>query len=305
MAGPVPAICVLVTTLATSRPHTDSSPEATAVAAVEARAQRRTTPCGSGSMTWRLWGDPSRTPLVLMHGGYGSWMHWIKVVEPLSRRYFVLTPDTPGLGDSAEAPSPYSPDRIGAIVSAGLDQVLPGRRFHLCGFSFGAICGGPVCVLQGERAVSFTMLGAGAMGLRRHPSEPLGKRQPGMTAAQIHAQQKRNLEILMFADPSRIDELAVWIQTDNTARARTQSRRFARGDSLGLALPKIKARLAAIWGDRDSSAYPYFEERERFLHGIDPKMPIRLLPGIGHWAMYEAPEAFLAALTEILEPAQR
>ena len=40
---------------------------------IAAEAQRLETPCGDGSMVWRVWG--SGPPLVLLHGGYGSWMH--------------------------------------------------------------------------------------------------------------------------------------------------------------------------------------------------------------------------------------
>jgi 2-hydroxy-6-oxonona-2,4-dienedioate hydrolase len=270
------------------------------IACVAAGAETRFTPCADGQMIWRLWGRPDATPLVLMHGGYGSWMHWIKVIPALSQRYRVLAPDTPGLGESATVPKPYTPDSIAAIVSRGLDAVLPRRRFHLAGFSFGAIVGGPVCRLQGERAISFTMIGAGAMGLRRQQTEALGKREPGMTAAQIYAQQKHNLEIFMISDPARIDHLAVHIQTVNTAQARTQSRIFARGTSLADTLPHLKARIHALWGDRDVTALPYWEERYALLRSIRPDMPIRLLPGIGHWAAYEGPELVVAALAELI-----
>jgi 2-hydroxy-6-oxonona-2,4-dienedioate hydrolase len=271
------------------------------IARVAASAETRFTPCADGQMVWRLWGRADATPLVLLHGGYGSWMHWIKVIPALSARYRVLAPDTPGLGESATVPKPYSPDTIAAIVSRGLDEVLPPpRRFHLAGFSFGAIVGGPVCRLQGSRAISFTMIGAGAMGLRRQQTEPLGKREPGMTAAQIYAQQKHNLEIFMISDLARIDDLAVHIQTLNTAQARVQSRKFARTTSLADTLPHLEARIHALWGERDVTAAPYWEERFALLRSIRADMPIRLLPGIGHWAAYEGPALVVAALTELI-----
>jgi len=272
------------------------------IAALDACAERRFTPSGEGRMVWRLWGRPEATPLVLMHGGYGSWMHWVRVIEPLAERYYVIAPDTPGLGESASPPRPYSPDSIGAIVSQGLDEILPPpRRFHLTGFSFGAMCGSFVCLRQGARAISFTMVGAAAMGLRRAPAEPLGKREVGMTEAEIAAQQRRNLEILMIADPAKVDDQAVYIQTLNTEQARTQSRRFAATADLARALPGVKARLNAVWGDRDSSAYPYFAEREAFVRSLQPDAAFRLLSGVGHWAAYEGAAQFVPMLIELLE----
>src|SRR5439155_25324434 len=71
---------------------------------IAAEAQRFETPCGEGSMVWRSWG--SGPPLVLLHGGYGSWSHWIRNVLPLSRHFRVIAPDLPGLGESATPPAP-------------------------------------------------------------------------------------------------------------------------------------------------------------------------------------------------------
>ncbi len=50
-----------------------------------ARATRLETPCGSGSMVRHRWqpdpasaGAPHR-PVVLLHGGSGSWTHWLRI----------------------------------------------------------------------------------------------------------------------------------------------------------------------------------------------------------------------------------
>ncbi|MCD6078130.1 MAG: alpha/beta hydrolase fold protein, partial [Ramlibacter sp.] len=63
-------------------------------------ASRHVTPAGEGDVVWHAWG--AGAPLVLLHGGSGSWTHWIRNVEALAvagRR--VLVPDLPGFGDSA------------------------------------------------------------------------------------------------------------------------------------------------------------------------------------------------------------
>jgi hypothetical protein len=48
------------------------------VEGVAAEARMFETPCGDGDMVWHVWGDGP--PLVLFHGGYGSWTHWIRKV---------------------------------------------------------------------------------------------------------------------------------------------------------------------------------------------------------------------------------
>src|SRR5580698_11023255 len=105
------------------------------VARIAAEAQRVESPCGDGSLVWRIWG--SGPPLVLLHGGYGSWMHWIRNIPVLSREFTVIAPDLPGLGDSATPPEPWTAEGLAAIVVAGLGIVLPeGEKPHMAGFSF-------------------------------------------------------------------------------------------------------------------------------------------------------------------------
>src|SRR3546814_6277896 len=47
--------------------------------------------CGDGQMVWRLWGEGP--PLVLLHGGSGSWTHWFRNIPALARRYRVIAAD--------------------------------------------------------------------------------------------------------------------------------------------------------------------------------------------------------------------
>ena len=119
------------------------------VEGVAAEARRIETPCGAGAMVWRVWGGGP--PLVLLHGGYGSWTHWIRNVLPLARRFTVIAPDLPGLGESATPPEPHTAEGLARIIVAGLATLLPaGVRFHLTGFSFGGVLGGHVAALLGE-----------------------------------------------------------------------------------------------------------------------------------------------------------
>src|SRR5215472_9822300 len=126
----------------------------------------RHSPCGEGTVVWRQWG--AGTPLVLFHGGYGAWTHWLANIDALSRRYRVIAPDMPGLGDSAMPPVPYTPESLAALLARGLDTVLaPGERCHLVGFSFGAMLGGHVAAARGSGLLSFTLVGAASLGLKR------------------------------------------------------------------------------------------------------------------------------------------
>ena len=51
---------------------------------LRAQATRRETPCGAGTMVWHVWGEtrPGLPPVVLFHGGSGSWTHWVRNIQP-------------------------------------------------------------------------------------------------------------------------------------------------------------------------------------------------------------------------------
>jgi len=270
------------------------------VEGVAAEAQRIETPCGGGSMVWRVWG--SGPPLVLLHGGYGSWMHWIRNVLVLARRFTVIAPDLPGLGESATPPEPHTAEGLARIIVDGLATILPaGERFHLTGFSFGGVLSGHVAALLGEQVRGFTIVGSNGLGLPRQPTE-LERQKPDGTVEELLAIARHNVSVLMIADKDKIDDLAVYIQYMNAPRGRVRSRRFSRSDTLIQALPRVTAQLSGIWGGRDAGAFPYLDVRRRVLDEIQPGLRFEIIPGAGHWVAYEAADRFNPLLAEIAEP---
>jgi pimeloyl-ACP methyl ester carboxylesterase len=266
------------------------------VAKIDAAAERVETPCGDGKLVWRVWG--SGPPLVLLHGGYGSWMHWIRNAPVLSRQFTVIAVDMPGLGDSATPPEPWTAEGLAAIVVEGLGTILPkDARPHMAGFSFGGVIGGVAAAQLGDRLKAFTVVGSNGMGLERSPT-PLERVAADADEEKEFATHRYNLNQLMIHDPAKIDELALWLQKTNHAKARMRSRRFSRSGALVEALPKIKARLDGIWGERDATAYPHVEDRKRILQGIQPGARFTVVPGAGHWVQFEAPDVFNRVIAE-------
>ena len=267
------------------------------VEGVAAEAQRIETPCGAGTMVWRVWG--SGPPLILLHGGYGSWTHWIGNVLVLARRFTVIAPDLPGLGESSTPPEPHTAEGLAAIIVEGLDIVLSKDAApHIAGFSFGGVLGGHVAAQLGDRLRALTLVGSNGLGLVRQPTA-LQRVPAGVSAEEALAVHRHNLGALMIADPAKIDELAVYPQSQNAPRGRVRSRRFSRADTLARALPLVKARLDGIWGARDATAYPHLDERARVLRSFQPGARFEVIAGAGHWVQYEAAERFNPLLAEI------
>jgi pimeloyl-ACP methyl ester carboxylesterase len=273
---------------------------ATTVAQLAERARRSETPCGAGSMVWRSWG--AGPALVLLHGGFGSWTHWLRNIDFLARKRRVVCADLPGLGDSAGAPEPYTAESIAAIVAEGLERVLEaGESFDLAGFSFGGLIGGHVAASLGARCRTLTLVGAGGLGLLRSAMRPLIPWRHLKDVTARLALHRENLAILMISDPAKIDPLAVYLQAQNAEHGRTRSPPIARTDTLARRLPRVTARLAGIWGERDATAMDDLPARARLLRSFQPTAPFLVIAEAGHWVQYEAADAFNAALAELLK----
>lgn len=248
-------------------------------------------------MVWRSWG--TGPTLVLLHGGHGSWTHWIRNIPELSGRHRLLVPDMPGYGDSDEAPEPANPEKVAAIVAEGLDRLSDGPA-ALAGFSFGGVIGGHVARLRPCLIRRLVLVGSGGMGLTRPPMTALQDWRKATEPSERDAAHAHNLSALMIHDPARIDRLAIRIQSENTQRARGISRRISMTTTLRDCLPDVKAHLAGLWGEQDATAAGHLDERRRLLEGLDPLADFVVIPDAGHWVAYEQPHAFNKALIRLL-----
>ncbi|WP_198369260.1 alpha/beta fold hydrolase [Roseomonas rosulenta] len=260
------------------------------------RARRAETGCGTGALVWRAWGGGR--PLILLHGGSGSWRHWLRNIATFAADRLVICPDLPGLGDSDMPPDGSGPEAVAAILRDGLRDLLGGQRYDLAGFSFGALCSGHLAALDPDHCASLTIVGAGALGFVRSPTELVKVRQ--LEGAERDAANRHNLAALMFADASRIDEVALAMQDLHTRRARFKSRGWASTDSLKQAILRSRAPLGAIYGEQDAIARPHVQLRLDLMHEMRLGARTELIPDAGHWVAYEAASAFNAALARVL-----
>lgn len=267
------------------------------IAHLASLAEPFTAPCGAGEIVVRRWGQGQ--PVVLLHGGSGSWMHWIKVIPVLCRHYEVWAVDLPGLGDSAMPSLPHTPENAGSVVASAIRQhVAPRGRPHLVAFSFGAHVGTFAAALLGHEITSFTICGSAALGLPRDYIK-YPKERSTMTAAEKRGVHRGTLEVLMFSRPDRIDERAIDIQAANVAKARFKSREFAFTDQIKTNVGRVVAPLNAIWGEKDSVSRP--QAAFAVLRTHHPELEARIIADAGHWVMYEQADAYTAALMALLK----
>lgn len=275
----------------------DARPDETAPwSALDRDAAIVHTPCGAGQMVWRVWG--SGEPLVLLHGGAGSWLHWLRTIAAFRGERMVVAPDLPGLGASADPPAGQA-DGGASIVAAGLDAVVgTGVQADLVGFSFGGFIGGMVASARPVR--SLALVGSGGLGVIRRTARL--ERVRDKQGAEREAAHRTNLHRWMIADPARIDAAAVAIQDWNSRHARFDSRAIGTGDALVHVLPSLPCPIAGIWGEHDHAVRGETDRPRAVLQAIQPGSRFVVVPGAGHWVAYEAADAFAAALRDLLAP---
>jgi pimeloyl-ACP methyl ester carboxylesterase len=286
-------------------PH--EAPLPALLAALEAAARAIRTPCGAGTMVWRTWApeaSATRPPLVLLHGGGGSWAHWVRNVATLGADRAIWCPDLPTLGDSADPPDPADVGSVADVVAEGLDALLPRRpqAFDLAGFSFGGLVGTLVAARRPGRVRRLVLVGVASLGLPA-PSLALRSFRAARDDAARHAIHASNLRTLMLA-AREVDPHAVALHARGVERARFDGRTVAGRPLIRDALPALAVgRVDAIYGALDAIVDRDPRPALAILQALRPGLRSAVIDGAGHWVQFERPAAFEAALRAFLDDA--
>jgi pimeloyl-ACP methyl ester carboxylesterase len=250
-----------------------------------------------GRVAWRSWGEGP--PLVMLHGGAGSWMHWVRNIEALSRERTLWVPDLPGFGDSDLPRDGLDADSLAPIVLDGADELLRGEAFDLVGFSFGSLVSGFMARLAPQQVKRMVLVGATGLGIAVGPRHELRSLR-GVTGAQEReAVLRHNLAAMMIHDPAHVDALAVAVQDRSAQRDRVRNRQIARSDAMVRIAPEWRCPVFGIWGRDDSIRLrdPAAFDAATARLGLRQK---HVLPDAGHWVQFEAATAFDALLVQLL-----
>lgn len=266
-----------------------------------AGARRHETSHADGRVVWHEWG---RGPaLVLLHGGFGAWPHWVRNVDALAARFRVLAADLPGLGESDPvAQDPPTAADVAAPLVDGLRALLPpSEPLRLACFSLGAVVGGQVAAAFGARLARVAMLGPSGLGeYWRNITTGLARRRPDMTRDERRATIRQNLRESMIAAEAAIDDLAIDVHTDLVRqKRRLVGMPLSMSSALADVLPALAPRLTILWGEHDGYVAPDVPTVAALLRERLPGLRTEVVPGAGHWVAYEAAGAVNARLAEL------
>ncbi len=268
-------------------------------------AVRVETPCGASSMVWHVWGEASHSqalaPVVLFHGGSGSWTHWLRNIPALvesGRRVYV--PDLPGFGDSAAPLHGTDADVVTAPVEQGLKLLLDDTACDLVGFSFGGMVAGFIAEQFPARASRLVLVGAPGLGVTPKNPFQLSAWRHLTDPDQRDAVHRNNLAALMLYRPDAISELALRLHVANVLRDRMKGRSLSRTDVLARSLTRVRRPIHAIYGSEDALYQEKMDAMETVLRQAANFRTMTLLEACGHWAQFERADAFNEALLAAL-----
>ena len=264
---------------------------------LDAEAEHRSTPFTEGCvMRWRIFGNSNSPlpPLVLIHGGHGNWLHWIRNIEVLSRDHRVYVVDLPGYGDSDDPPDiNASIQTIAGHMMTALDALFDRNQvIDLAGFSYGGL----VCAyVAAQRGAVRRIALIGSPG-RETPARRKGEmvRWRNADAAGQEAALRHNLLAHMMHGPNNVDALAFRAYADGVRAARFRGRGMAHGVPLNTILAPYREPVLFMYGEHDVICQP--KEAAVILTKAAPLRECRLIAGSGHWAPLEGADEVNDAL---------
>ena len=281
---------------------------------VEPLSQRIVQSYAWGDAVWHVWGaqkelqasakaggrkDDCRavhSPLVLLHGGSGSWTHWLRNVEHLSQQREVWALDIPGFGDSSLPSGVTDADGLVPFIAEIFKQTFHGNAVDVIGFSFGGMTAGLVAAEYPAQISQLILVGAPGLGL-------FGKELPmrGMTPSMDKEAQRQvhrhNLNTMMFVHPESVTEDVIDMQEANVSRDRLRRRRIARTNVLAQAQTRWTCPVHGVWAEFDAL---YTDTLQQVPQVLSRMASFSVVPNAGHWVMFENPEAFHAAVDPLL-----
>jgi pimeloyl-ACP methyl ester carboxylesterase len=241
-------------------------------------------------------------PLLFIHAFPLNSALWEDQITALSPHYRVIAPDLRGFGDSARGSGASSLDQYADDLAALLGQ-LAIESATIVGLSLGGYISFALWRRHRQRIAALVLADtrAGADSdegkQNREKSAQLAETQ-GLGAI---ADQMLPKLLSANAPAALRDRVRSIIESNDPAGvAAAQRAMAARPDSTPL-LAAIDVPTLVLVGSEDALTPP--SEAEAMFNAI-PGCRIAELPGAGHLANLEAPEAFNAQLTEFLTPRQ-
>lgn len=249
-------------------------------------------------ISFRIWGQ-SGPILVLLHGGYGSWMHFLKNVEELSKNFQVIVPDMPGFGESESLPKVPNLDEYAQTLVDALSSLTNGSNYNIIGFSFGSAIGSHMIKFAGDSVNRLTLVGYNRTGNMPFKRPKMLSWRAAKTEEELNTAQRHNLSVMMIHKQEKIDDMAINLQTLNTKGAKVRSLEIVASHDLPNRILNISQPIDIIWGEFDVTLINGIDDAQNRMKELIPDVKFNIIQNSGHWIQFEEYEKFNSTIEKI------
>jgi pimeloyl-ACP methyl ester carboxylesterase len=239
----------------------------------------------------RVWKKGSGPKLGFL-AGFGGLPRWVPFLDALARERTVIVPSLPGFPGG---------ERGHSVLDNHLDWVLAAHRLvQLAGLDGADLTGSSV---GGSLAAEIAAIWPASVR-RLALIAPFGLFDEKDPATDPWAQRAPDLPGLMCADPARWEALKTEPEGQNSPEWPIEQTRAAEAAArifwplgntkLEKRLPLIAAPTLLLWGEQDRIMPRSYAKR--FAQGIAGNSEIRVIPGAGHLAELDQPDAVAEAI---------
>ena len=243
---------------------------------------------GFSCRVWKMGSGPKLGFLA----GFGGLPRWIPFLDALARERTVIVPSLPGFPGG---------ERGHSVLDNHLDWVVAAHRLvQLAGLDGADLAGSSV---GGSLAAEIAAIWPSAVR-RLALIAPFGLFDEQDPATDPWAQRAPDLPGLLCADPARWEALKTEPEGQNSPEWPIEQTRAAEAAArifwplgntkLEKRLPLITAPTLIIWGEQDRIMPRSYADR--FAKAIAGKSEIRVIPGAGHLAELDQPDAVAQAI---------
>jgi pimeloyl-ACP methyl ester carboxylesterase len=248
--------------------------------------------------------------VVLLHANYANLYMWEPWAAALKSKYRVIRLDLSGHGlTGPDATRDYSLERSAATLGRLLDY-LKIDKATLGGTSMGGTVAMHYTVAHPERVERLILISPGSLekDVRGRKTALPVPRAADLLILVTPRALARFLLASNYGDKSKVTEAGVnewyefWLREGNRRAMLDRLRQYVSGD-VERTIAAVRVPVLLMWGEKNPRvpvALAY--EFQKLLTG-SPQVDLRILPGVGHMAVQEAPEETSRIVREYLDTA--
>lgn len=246
--------------------------------------------------------------VVLLHANYASLFMWTPWVRALEGRYRLIRLDLPAHGLTG-------PDPGGNYTLPHMQKIFEGfvaakglERFTIVGTSLGGTVAMRYAVDHPERVERLVLISPGSLEPRvRGRTTPAAV--PRVADVLAYVTPKAFTRYLLrndFGDPTKLREetvdewYAMWMREGNRYAMLSLLRQYVSG-GVEDKIRAVSVPVFLMWGEKNRRVPLALGYEFRDLLVNSPEVRLAVLPGVGHMAVQEAPEASAELIGDYLD----